>query len=95
MDIIKGRINNDGKQQLLNSGNSAMAKQNMKLEEAVRFGEEAEVQARDIKVDLEGQTSKLENMGRNIGGINRNLHQGSKLIDIMKRHEMKNKLLIL
>ncbi|CAI2379089.1 unnamed protein product [Moneuplotes crassus] len=86
---------NEGKQTLLNSGNQALLKQNQKLQDAVRFGEEAEIQARDIKIDLEGQTAKLENVNRNIGGVNNNLHQGNKLIDVMKRHEMKNKLLLL
>ena len=80
---------------MLNQGNQKLLKQNQQLEDAVRFGAQAEIEARDIKLDLEGQSNQLENVGGNIGRLGGHLAAGSKLIDVMRRHETKNKLILL
>ena len=89
------KINNTQKQHLLNNGNKQLFKQNQSLEDAVRIGEEAEIEARDIKLNLEGHTSQLESIGNNVGRLNGHLSKGAKLIDTMRRHEMKNKVILI
>mmetsp|Transcript_10966 Transcript_10966/g.9699 ORF Transcript_10966/g.9699 Transcript_10966/m.9699 type:complete len:92 (+) Transcript_10966:313-588(+) len=89
------RINNEHKVQLLNNGSRKLLKQNQDLENAVRIGEEAEVEARDIKLNLENNTNQLAGIGNNVRRMNDQLSVGSKLIDVMKRHEMKNKFILL
>ena len=89
------RINNDHKQFLLKQGDQRLANQNKRLQDAIAIGSEAEVEARDIKINLEGQTRQLEGTRDNVNRINGHLAQGSRLIDVMRRHEMKNKIILM
>ena len=64
------------------------------LEEAIRIGNEAELEARDIKINLDGQSRQLQNANDNVFRMNGELTIGSRLINKMKWHQTKNKLLI-
>jgi hypothetical protein len=85
------RINNEHKQHLLNPAGKRMNNQNRLLDDAIKIGSEAEIDARDIKIDLERQSRQLEGTGNNVHRIHGNLSAGNKLIDAMMRHEMRNK----
>ena len=89
------RINNEHKQHLLNPEGKRTQNQNQRLAEAIQIGSEAEIEARDIKVNMEGQSRTLQHANDNVHRINGNLTQGSNLIDAMRKHEMRNKLLLL
>lgn len=71
-----------------------MNNQNRLLDDAIKIGSEAEIDARDIKIDLERQSRQLEGTGNNVHRIHGNLSAGNKLIDAMMRHEMRNKWLL-
>ncbi len=95
MAIATKKINNEHKQHLLNAGGQRVKNQNDHLHDAIMIGSEAEIEAKDIKLNLEGQGNQLEGTRNNIYRINRNLTAGSRLIDAMKRHETKNKMILI
>ena len=81
-------------QHLLNAQNNHMNGQNNKLKDAVMFAEQAELDARDIKVNLDRNARSLQNANDNVHRINGELTKGSRLIDTMRRHEMKNRIIL-
>ena len=81
-------------QHLLNAQNNHMNDQNNKLKDAVMFAEQAELDARDIKVNLDRNARSLQNANDNVHRINGELTKGSRLIDTMRRHEMKNRIIL-
>ena len=84
----------DHKQHLLKPEGMRMQRQNHDLEEAVKIGEEAELEARDIKINLDHNARNLDHARDNVRRINGNLSVGNRLIDTMRRHEFKNKMII-
>ena len=91
MAIITLRINNEHKQHLLNPTGNRLNNQNRLLDDAIKIGSEAEIDARDIKIDLDRQNRQLEQTNTNVHRIHGNLSAGNKLVDTMLRHEMRNK----
>ena len=64
------------------------------MQEAIRIGSEAEVEARDIKLNLEGQSRQLEDIDDDVHRIDGNLTQSNRMLDLMRRHELKSRLLL-
>jgi hypothetical protein len=87
-------INNEHKKHLLNPEGSKLSRQNNRLHEAIQIGSEAEIEARDIKLNLEGQTRQLEDIDGNVHRLQGNLSMSNRMIDVMRRHEMKSKMLL-
>mmetsp|Transcript_5951 Transcript_5951/g.5110 ORF Transcript_5951/g.5110 Transcript_5951/m.5110 type:complete len:155 (+) Transcript_5951:213-677(+) len=71
-----------------------LSRNNNKLRDAIVVGEEAETVARDTKLNMSSNTNKMIKTSDNMGRMNRELRQGEKLIDIIRRNEMKNKLIL-
>ena len=64
------------------------------LEDAKRVGYEAENIAGDIKVNLAGQTDKIKKIHSNVHQISGNLTVSNRIMDAIKRGNMKNKLIL-
>lgn len=71
-----------------------VAKNNQKLDEALSVGYAAETTAKDIKLGLHSNSEKLNRAGDNVHRINGQLSVSNRLIDVMQRHETKNKIII-
>jgi len=66
-----------------------------KLEEAKQVGFEMEDMARDIKFNLRSQSDKLENKTlKNLYGINNEMTTANRLVNLIKTHRFKNKLVL-
>ena len=76
---------NDHKQRLL-------YEQNTKLERVIQFGNEADNLGRDIKVNLDGQTAQMRKAQDNTRKIGGELAISNRLLNIIKKNEMKNKI---
>ena len=87
-------VNNEHQRFLLNGEYQKVQQQNEKLQEAIKIGSEAEVEARDIILNLDHQNRGLENMTQNVNRINGNLTKGNMLINTMRRHEMTTKIIM-
>jgi hypothetical protein len=71
-----------------------MMNQNSKLNEALRVGNECEDMARDIKVNLGGQSETMKNkIMRNLRGIQGELTLSNRFMINIKKERMKNKIL--
>ena len=69
--------------------------QRNKLEEAKQVGRECEDMARDIKFNLRSQTDKLENKTlKNLYGMQRDMIKSNRLLNLIKKARMKNKLIL-
>ena len=83
----------EGNQKLLGE-HAHLSDQNRKLHNAIRVGNEAEVVAKDTKVQLHADGEKMERMRRNIGNINGELKVSDKLLNIIKKNESRNSLIL-
>ena len=72
----------------------SLSKNNNKLSQAISIGNETENVARDIKIGLHSNTEKLHKTHRNVGRIQTQLSLSNKLIDVIRRNEMKNKIIL-
>lgn len=72
-----------------------MLNNNKKLDEALRVGNECEDMARDIKVNLGGQSETMKNkIMKNLRGINQELTLSNRWMLKIKKERLKNKMLI-
>ena len=73
---------------------SSLSKNNNKLRNAIIVGNETEIVARDTKINLHSNTDKLQGIQSNMGRVKRELTISDKLINIIKRNEQRNKIII-
>mmetsp|Transcript_7771 Transcript_7771/g.7337 ORF Transcript_7771/g.7337 Transcript_7771/m.7337 type:complete len:106 (-) Transcript_7771:40-357(-) len=67
---------------------------NNKLRNVVAIGEEAERVARDTKVNLHSNSDKLRNIQGNVNRVRTELTLSDRLINIIRRNETKNKIIL-
>mmetsp|Transcript_5632 Transcript_5632/g.6641 ORF Transcript_5632/g.6641 Transcript_5632/m.6641 type:complete len:97 (+) Transcript_5632:353-643(+) len=87
-------VNNEHQRFLLNPETKKIQEQNDKLQEAIQIGYQAEQDARDIELNLDGQSRQLQHAHDNVHRIGANLSAGSRVIDAMRKHEMFNKVVL-
>jgi len=73
----------------------AIQENNRQLENAKMVGLECEEVARDIKFNLAGQSDKMQNsILRNLKGIQGETGIANRLLTIIKKERMKNKIIL-
>ena len=83
----------DQKQSLLGA-KAQLSDQNRLLGQAIRVGQEAENVAKDTKINLQGDTEKMERMRDNVRRIQGEVSFSDKMLDIIKRNESRNSLIL-
>ena len=83
----------EGNKSLLKE-NALLSDQNKKLTHAIRVGREAEVVAKDTKVQLYSDTEKMEKLRVNVRNIDGELTISDKLLNIIKKNETRNSLIL-
>lgn len=72
----------------------ALAKNNTKLDDAIRAGAESENIAKDIKVNLNAQGDKMLKMERNLHEMDKELSTADRFIKIISCNEKKNSIIL-
>jgi hypothetical protein len=87
-----GDIENEGEKvdQYLKS----LSKNNNRLSQAIRVGSETENVARDIKLGLNSNSEKLNRASHNVGRVQTQLALSNKLVDIIRRNELRNRIVL-
>ena len=83
-----------GQKQRLLGAKAQLSDQNRLLGQAIRVGHEAENVAKDTKINLQGDTDKMERMRGNIMRIQGEVSFSDKMLDIIKRNESRNSLIL-
>ena len=65
-----------------------------KLQNAIAVGNEAEVVAKDTKLNLQGDTEKMDNMRNKLVKIQGDVSLSDKLLDVIKWNEQKNSIVL-
>ena len=92
MQSLGGDIENEDK--TVDKYLHSLSKNNNKLGNAIRIGNEADQVARDIKLGLSSQSDKLEKMGNNMGRLQSQLSISNRIINVIWRNEIKNKVIL-
>ena len=87
-----GDLENEGEKvdQYLKS----LSKNNNRLSQAIRVGSETENVARDIKLGLNSNSEKLNRASHNVGRVQTQLALSNKLVDIIRRNELRNRIVL-
>ena len=64
------------------------------LNNAIKIGREAENTAADTKLNLQSNTEKLGKTRDKVFRLHGQLSQSNKLVDVIRRQEMKNKIIV-
>lgn len=87
-------LNDNNPNKKLLGGNVILSDQNKKLQNAIAVGYEAENVAKDTKLNLQGDTEKMNKMRDNLGRIQNDMSLSDKLLDVIKWNEQKNSIIL-
>ena len=87
-------IGDKGQNQRLLGADKILSDNNKKLNNAIVVGYEAEVVAKDTKINLQGDSEKMVKMGDKLHRIDVDVGSSDKLVDIIKWNEQKNSIIL-